>query len=97
MVDEENEMKTVSAINTAILSGNFNADELKSIQNALKAAYTRMQTVAKFSYQRGDRVYFTTKNGDKVMGVVDKINQKTITVNTVTSIWKVSPSLLRKA
>lgn len=90
-------MKTVSAISNALLLGNFSADELKTIQNALKVAYTSMQTVAKFSYEQGDKVYFTTRNGDKVMGVVSKINQKTITVKTVTSTWKVSPSLLRKA
>lgn len=90
-------MKTVSAINTAILTGNFNADELKSIQNALKAAYGRMQTVAKFSFIRGDKVTFTTRSGEKVVGTVAKINQKTITVNTVNSQWKVSPSLLKKA
>lgn len=96
MVDEEKTMKTVSEINKAILSGNFSPDDIRSIQLALKAAYSTMQTREKFSYRVGDEVTFKDRSGHYITGKVAKINQKTITVNTSTTQWKVSPSLLKK-
>jgi len=88
----------VSDINKAILSGNFSADELRSISQATKAAYTMLQSRAKFAFYVGESVRFTTRSGELVTGKVTKINQKTINVRTNTGMeWKVSPSLLRKA
>ncbi len=91
-------MMLVSDINKAILSGNFSADELRSISQATKAAYTMLQSRAKFAFYVGESVRFTTRSGELVTGKVTKINQKTINVRTNTGMeWKVSPSLLRKA
>lgn len=91
-------MKSVTDINKAILSGNLSADELHSVNQAVKAAYTMLQSRAKFSFYVGESVRFTTRSGELVTGKVVKINQKTITVRTDTGMqWKVSPSLLRKA
>lgn len=91
-------MMLVSDINKAILSGNFSAEDLKSISQATKAAYTMLQSRAKFAFYIGESVRFTTRSGELVTGKVTKINQKTIIVRTNTGTeWKVSPSLLRKA
>jgi ribosomal protein L35AE/L33A len=91
-------MMLVSDINKAILSGNFSADELRSISQATKAAYTMLQSRAKFAFYIGESVNFTNRLGQLITGKVTKINQKTINVRTNTGMeWKVSPSLLRKA
>ena len=91
-------MMLVSDINKAILSGNLSADELRSINQALKAAYTMLQSRAKFSFYVGESVNFADRSGQLITGKVTKINQKTINVRTNTGMeWKVSPSLLRKA
>lgn len=91
-------MMLVSDINKAILSGNFSAEDLKSISQATKAAYTMLQSRAKFAFYIGESVRFTTRSDELVTGKVTKINQKTINVRTNTGMeWKVSPSLLRKA
>jgi ribosomal protein L35AE/L33A len=91
-------MKSVMEINKAILSGNLSADELRSINQALKAAYTMLQSRAKVAFYVGESVRFNTRSGELVTGKVTKINQKTIAVRTDTGMqWKVSPSLLKKA
>jgi ribosomal protein L35AE/L33A len=91
-------MKSVMEINKAILSGNLSADELRSINRALKAAYAMVQSRAKVAFYVGESVRFTTRSGELVTGKVTKINQKTIQVRTDTGMqWKVSPSLLKKA
>lgn len=91
-------MMLVSDINKAILSGNLSAEELRSISQATKAAYTMLQSRARFSFYVGESVSFTTRSGHPITGKVAKINQKTIQVRTDTGMeWKVSPSLLRKA
>lgn len=72
-------------------------DELRIVQNALAIRFKELQSRAAHSFSRGDKVKFTTRNGETVTGTVAKINQKTVTVNTPTSQWKVSGSLLRKA
>lgn len=87
---------TVTEISKAILNGNFSPEEIRSIQMALKAAYSNMQTREKFSYRVGDEVTFKSRSGQYITGKVAKINQKTILVNTPISQWKVSPSLLKK-
>ena len=91
-------MMLVSDVNKAILSGNFSAEDLKSISQATKAAYTMLQSRAKFAFYIGESVNFANRSGQLITGKVTKINQKTIIVRTNTGMeWKVSPSLLRKA
>lgn len=90
-------MMTVNDINKAILSGNLSAEDLRSVNQAVKAAYTMLQSRAKFAFYIGEPVSFTTRSGHPITGKVVKINQKTINVRTNTGMeWKVSPSLLRK-
>lgn len=83
------------SINKAIFAINT-LDELREVQNALTVRFRELQARAAHSFVRGDKVSFKTRNGETITGTVAKINQKTVTVNTTTSQWKVSGSLLRR-
>jgi transcription antitermination factor NusG len=97
MVDErEIEMKTVAQINSAILAGSFSAEEIRSISQAVSIKFKEMQRVATVRFAKGDKVKFETRSGETITGTVARINQKTVTVNTPTSQWKVSGSLLKR-
>ena len=97
MVDEEIEMKTASQINAAILAGSFSAEEIRSISQAVSVKFKEMQRVATYRYAKGDKVTFQTRSGETISGVIARVNQKTVTINTPTSQWKVSSTLIRKA
>jgi hypothetical protein len=97
MVDEEIEMKTASQINAAILSGSFSPEEIRSMSQAVSIKFKEMQRRATILFAKGDKVKFETRSGETITGTVARINQKTVTVNTSTSQWKVSGSLLRRA
>ena len=47
------------------------------------------------SLQRGDRVFFEHK-GQRIEGIVLRINRRTISVQTGLQLWRVSPQLLTK-
>lgn len=89
-------MKTVSEINSAILNGNWSNEEIKSFVQAINYKMKEAQSRAVYSFRIGDKVSFTTRSGELIKGTVSKINQKTVTVNTSTSTWKVSGTLLKK-
>lgn len=74
-----------------------NLDDLRSVQNALAIRFKELQSRAAHSFMKGDKVKFQTRSGETITGTVAKINQKTVTVNTPISQWKVSGSLLRRA
>ncbi len=97
MVDEEIEMKTASQINAAILSGSFSPEEIRSMSQAVSIKFKEMQRVATVRFAKGDKVKFETRSGEIITGTVARINQKTVTVNTPISQWKVSGSLLKRA
>ena len=79
-------MMSVNDINKAILSGNLSAEDLRSVNQAVKAAYTMLQSRAKFSFYIGESVNFTNRSGQLITGKVTKINQKTIIVRTNTGM-----------
>ena len=89
-------MKTVAAINSAILAGNFTAEEIRSISNAVSYKFKEMQRAATVRFAKGDKVSFETRSGEIVTGTVARVNQKTVTINTPTSQWKVSSTLIRR-
>lgn len=94
MVDETE--KTMSTVTKAIFAID-SMDELREVMNAVNVRFRELQSRAAHSFNRGDSVTFTTKSGQKITGTVIKINQKTVTVKTATTEWKVSGSLLRRA
>jgi SepF-like predicted cell division protein (DUF552 family) len=67
----------VKAINTAIITGNFSAAELESIQDAVKFARAKTARVNAVTFHNGDKVKLThTKLGGTVIGTVKKIKIK---------------------
>jgi hypothetical protein len=90
-------MKTASQINAAILSGSFSPEEIRSMSQAVSIKFKEMQRVATVRFAKGDKVKFETRSGEIITGTVARINQKTVTVNTPISQWKVSGSLLKRA
>lgn len=73
-----------------------NLEDLRKVQNALAIRFKELQSRAAHSFEKGDKVSFKTRSGETITGTVAKINQKTVTVNTPISQWKVSGSLLRR-
>lgn len=79
--------------------GNMNSAELDVVIDAVKR---RQQSLARENtnkFKVGDTVSFKDKAGNKVVGVVTKVNRKTIIVDEKDSFksWKVSASLLENA
>ena len=85
----------ITAINTAIMHGNFTNDQLASIIDAVKYARAQLTQKNKRSLMLGATVKFTnTKNGLTFVGTVDKIAIKFVTVRTPQGLWKVPASML---
>ena len=80
-----------------IYSSNLTLDDLFDISHAINYTVRQIQANKAREFMRGDKVKFTSKTGVVVNGTVVKINQKTITVKSDTTQWKVSPSLLKLA
>jgi hypothetical protein len=88
----------VTAINTAILHGNFTNDQLTSIIDAVKYARAQLTQKTKRSLMLGATVKFTsTKNGLTFVGTVDKIAIKFVTVRTPQGLWRVPANMLSVA
>ena len=86
----------ITQINTAILQGSFTNNQLTSIIDAVKFARARLTEQTKRSLTIGDNVHFnsTKLKGAGVTGVVVKIAIKSVTVKTVTGLWRVPANML---
>jgi hypothetical protein len=88
----------VQAINTAIIGGTFTNDELSSMIDAVKFARTKLTQVTKYSLKVGDTVEFTSsKTRQTLVGTVQKIAIKFVTVKTNMGLWRVPANMLTKA
>lgn len=72
-------------------------DEMREAQNALNVRFRELQRRAAISFRVGDSVKFQSRTGKTISGNVTKVNQKTVSVRTADSNWKVSASLLQRA
>ena len=87
----------IQAINSAIITGNLNNDELMSVIDAVKFARSRLAQATKYSLRVGDNVNFTSsKTGQNITGFVTKIAIKYVTVKTVQGLWRVPANMLTK-
>ena len=87
----------IQAINSAIITGNLNNDELMSVIDAVKFARSRLAQATKYSLRVGDNVNFTSsKTGQNYTGIVTKIAIKYVTVKTITGLWRVPANMLTK-
>jgi hypothetical protein len=88
-------METIQEINSAIINGNFNNEQLLSVIDAVKFARSRLTNQIKYSLTLGDNVNFTsTKTGRNMTGVVTKIAIKYVTVKTINGMWRVPANML---
>jgi hypothetical protein len=90
-------MVTLQEINSTIVSGEFNADELQRIIQAVQFARNQLDRKVKSAIRVGTRVEWdSTRRGHGVMtGTVLKVNPKYIVIDTGAGNWRVPASMLR--
>ncbi len=87
-----------SQINTALIQGTFTNDELSSVIDAVKFARSKLTQQTKYSLNVGDTVQFTSsKTRQTLVGTVQKIAIKFVTVKTTMGLWRVPANMLTKA
>ena len=91
----------VQEINRAIITGNLNNTELSSIIDAIKFARSRLTDQTKRSLTLGSKVKFSsTKRGVTIVGTVEKIAIKYVTVRDnnpgsyTSGLWRVTANML---
>lgn len=85
----------ITSINTAILQGSYTNEQLSSIIDAVKFAKARLTDINKRQMRIGAKVEFTsTKTGITLVGSVEKVAIKYITVRTAQGLWRVPANML---
>jgi hypothetical protein len=91
----------IKEINRAIITGNLSNDELSSVIDAVKFARAQLMTQTKRSLTLGSKVKFSsTKRGMTVVGTVEKIAIKYVTVRENKpgsfsgGLWRVPANML---
>jgi len=91
-------MTEISAINGAILAGNFTNEQLNSIGDAIRFARAQLGQQNKYTLRVGTKVKFTSsRSGMEVTGDVQKINRKFVIVKSGMTNWRVPASMLSVA
>jgi hypothetical protein len=94
-------MTDISAINSAILAGNFTNDQLTSIGDAIRFARAQLAQVNKYTLTVGTKVKFhSSRSGKTIQGTVQKVNRKFIIVReqgTLAGTWRVPANMLSAA
>jgi exosome complex RNA-binding protein Csl4 len=86
---------SIQTVNAEILAGNFTNEQLGSIIDAVKFARARLAETNKRALTLGSKVQFTSsKTGQTLIGTVDKIAIKYVTVRTSQGLWRVPASML---
>jgi hypothetical protein len=92
---------TLQEINRSIISGTFSNEDLNSISDAIKFARSQLAQKNKFTLRAGASVKFTsTRNGQTILGTVEKINRKFIIVKEngkAFGTWRVPANMLESA
>ena len=90
-------MRTIQEINQAIMFGDLTNTELSSIIDAVKWKRATLAKLTKASLRVGDSVEFTSsKTGMTLIGRVEKIAIKYVTVRTNQGAWRVPANMLAK-
>ena len=95
-------MTDISAINGAILAGNFTNDQLTSIGDAIKFARSEIAQKNKYTLKVGTKVKFnSSRSGQTIQGTVEKVNRKFIIVRengkAFGGSWRVPANMLSAA
>ena len=88
---------TLREINKAILAGDFNMDELRSIWDTVKVANQRASMVKARDFVVGDKVKFSDRSGRTYEGTVTKIAIKNLVVATAAGSYRVPANMLEAA
>ena len=90
-------MSTIQEINSTIIGGSFTNEQLDSIAMAIKFARNQLAAKAKFTLVKGTGVKFTGRQGQTILGTVEKVNRKFIIVREngkAFSTWRVPANML---
>lgn len=92
-------MATIQEVNSAIMFGDFTNDQLNGIISAIKYRRGQLTKQAKRELTVGSLVKFaSTKTGQTVVGTVEKIAIKYITVrDPIRGLWRVPANMLEVA
>jgi hypothetical protein len=86
---------TIQEVNTSIMFSNFTNEQLNSIVSAVQYARAQLGKEKIREFRKGDSVKFTsTKRGVTVIGTVEKVAIKYVTVRENNSLWKVPANML---
>lgn len=95
---------SIQSVNAEILSGVFTNEQLNSIGDAIRFARSQLGKEKIREFRKGDTVKFTsTKRGVTIVGTVEKVAIKYVTVreanttNLVSGLWKVPANMLEAA
>lgn len=86
----------ISDINSAIMRGAFNNEELASIVDAVKYARAQLGRRVMYQIMNGDTVRFTGKRGNIMTGKVINIKLKNVVVEVSGTRWNVPANMLTK-
>ena len=88
-------MVTINEINQAIISGQFNNDQLNSIAMAIKFARGQLTKKTRGALTLGTKVQFlNNRTGQYVVGTVTGIKTKNVIVNVGLTNWRVPANML---
>jgi hypothetical protein len=88
-------MSTIQEINSAIMFGNLTNDQLNSIAMAIKYRRSQLTKEVKRSIGPGSRVSFYARHqGRDIVGIVEKVAIKYITVNAGGQRWRVPANMV---
>ena len=88
----------IKEIESAIISGDFNANDLAVLTNALNVARAILAQKTKGALRIGDVVSFKNPRlGTITTGTVEKVAVKFVNVRSLNILWKVPASMLTKA
>jgi len=71
-----------------------NFDDMRDIIDAINEQQKAISRESTRKFAVGDYVYFTTRGGEQIDGVVTKVNPRTVNVQVGVRRWKVDASLL---
>ena len=91
-------MATIQEINSSIIQGSFTNEQLDSIVAAVKFARGQLAHKNKYTLRVGTEVKFTsTRTGQTMIGLVNKVNRKNILVQVGSRMWQVPANMLTAA
>jgi len=88
-------MTSIQEINSTIMFGNISNEQLDSIVMAVKYRRGQLTREIKRSISTGDRVkFYSSRRNQTVIGTVEKVAIKYITVNSGVTRWRVPANML---